>query len=201
MPPEAKQEPSPDAVQQPQESPLPESGPASQDAQQPPPREQDHPQKPEPSAFEQSTQQERPAEGQKTFGAHDCSETGQKYEPDKNLQSMFLRYDNRLNRKRYIMRSIILWALVSVISGLIGFIADAVHVSAISQLGNVISIASMIPNFMLLIRRLHDLDRPTWWCIGALIPVVNLVLAIYVLVFKGTDGPNQYGPDPLTVPD
>ena len=31
---------------------------------------------------------------------------GELYMPDIDIKSMFLRYDNRLNRKRYILRSI-----------------------------------------------------------------------------------------------
>ena len=126
--------------------------------------------------------------------------TGPKYEPDKDLQSMFLRYDNRLNRKRYIFRSFALGAAVSIITKLITMIAVSTHSSAIATLGTIISIAAAIPSFMLIIRRLHDLNRPTWWCIGVFVPIVNLILGIYLLFFKGTDGPNDYGPDPLEVP-
>ena len=112
---------------------------------------------------------------------------------------MYLRYDNRLNRKRYILRSLALLAVVIVISVLIGFIATVLKIRSLSLLGTIVSIASAIPSFMLMIRRLHDLDRPAWWCIGCLIPLVNGVLGIYLLFFKGTDGPNQSGPDPLEV--
>ena len=126
--------------------------------------------------------------------------TGPKYEPDTDIQSMFLRYDNRLNRKRYIFRSFALGAAVSIITKLITMIAVSAHSSAIATLGTIISIAAAIPSFMLIIRRLHDLNRPTWWCIGVFVPLVNLVLGIYLLFFKGTDGPNDYGPDPLEVP-
>ena len=126
--------------------------------------------------------------------------TGPKYEPDKDLQSMFLRYDNRLNRKRYLFRSLALGAAVSIITNLITMIAVSMNSSAIAMLGTIISIAAAIPSFMLIIRRLHDLNRPAWWCIGVFVPLVNLVLGIYLLFFKGTDGPNDYGPDPLEVP-
>ena len=125
---------------------------------------------------------------------------GPKYEPDKDLQSMFLRYDNRLNRKRYFFRCLVLGAAVSIITKLITIIAVSMNSSTISTLGTIISIVAMIPSFMLIIRRLHDLNRPAWWCIGVFIPLVNLVLGIYLLFFKGTDGPNDYGPDPLEVP-
>ncbi|MDY6291094.1 MAG: DUF805 domain-containing protein [Succiniclasticum sp.] len=126
---------------------------------------------------------------------------GPRYEPDADLQSMFLRYDNRLNRKRYILRSLALWAAVTILSTAVGLIATFLKIRAITMLVSVISIAAIIPGFMLVIRRLHDLDRPTWWCIGCIIPLVNMALAVYLLFFKGTDGPNQFGPDPLEVQD
>ena len=126
---------------------------------------------------------------------------GPKYEPDTDFQSKFLRYDNRLNRKRYIMRALTLWAAVVAVSFIIGFIASVTGIKSLTKLGTIVSIASVIPGFMLVIRRLHDLDRPTWWCLGCIIPLINFVLAIYLLFFKGTDGPNQYGPDPLEVQD
>ena len=126
---------------------------------------------------------------------------GPRYEPDADLQSMFLRYDNRLNRKRYFLRGLALGAAVSILTTAISLIAIKLRISALSLLGTVITIASIIPSLMLIIRRLHDLDRPSWWCVGVFIPLVNIALGIYILFFKGTDGPNQYGPDPLEVQD
>ena len=128
------------------------------------------------------------------------SGTAPKYEPDKDLQSMFLRHDNRLNRKRYLFRGLALGAAISVITKLITMIAVSMNSSAIAMLGTIISFVAVIPSFMLMIRRLHDLNRPAWWCIGVFVPLVNLVLGIYLLFFKGTEGPNDYGPDPLEVP-
>lgn len=124
-----------------------------------------------------------------------------RYEPDTDLQSMFLRYDNRLNRKRYVLRSLALWAAVMILSTVVGLIASFLKIGAVSMLIYLVSLAAVVPGFMLVIRRLHDLDRPTWWCVGCIIPLVNMALAIYLLFFKGTDGPNQYGPDPLEVED
>jgi len=133
-----------------------------------------------------------PAQQARPFG-----KTQPEYEPDTDLKSMFLRYDNRLNRKPYLLRGLALWAVVTVISVLFQSIAGAVKVPALATVGTIVSYAAIIPNFMLLIRRLHDLNRPTWWCIGIIIPVINFFLALYVLFFKGTEGPNKFGPDPL----
>ena len=177
-----------------------------------PPREQIHPDsqpvhkealkenRPGPSTLQQEAEQAFPYSdfGHKEEPAR--SGAGPKYEPDKDLKSMFLCYDNRLNRKRYLFRGLALGAAVSIITKLIGIIAVSMQSSAIASLGTIISVAAAIPSFMLMIRRLHDLNRPTWWCIGVFVPLVNLVLGIYLLFFKGTDGPNDYGPDPLEVP-
>ena len=195
VPPQAQQEPLQRAMQQPQE-PAHERF-VDQNAQQPPLQSHYGSQNPGHSAFGQHPGHT----GYMPTGTSAYGGTGAKYEPDTDLKSMYLRYDNRLNRKRYILRALALWAAVMVVSILIGFIASALKIKALSMLGTIISIASAIPSFMLVIRRLHDLDRPTWWCIGCIIPIVNFALAVYLLFFKGTDGPNQYGPDPLEVQD
>lgn len=57
----------------------------------------------------------------------------------------------------------------------------------------VLGIAS-IPFF---IRRFHDLNRSGWFLLTMFIPYVNILISIYAGFFKGTDGPNDYGPDPL----
>lgn len=132
-----------------------------------------------------------------SYGNPTGSGTGQRYEPDTDLKSMYLRYDNRLNRKPYIIRSFHIWAVVVGLTFVVGTIATMLKTPSINMLSNIISFAAAIPNFMLLIRRLHDLNRSGWWALIMLIPLVNLLFAVYVIFFKGTEGPNKYGPDPL----
>ena len=120
------------------------------------------------------------------------------YVPDNDIKGMFLRYDNRLNRKRYILRSITVAVAVIVIAINLSVIANKLGSRAIAALGILVSALPIIPAFMLTIRRLHDLNRPAWWCIGFFIPMVNFVLSIYLVFFKGTKGHNQFGPDPLS---
>lgn len=43
------------------------------------------------------------------------------------------------------------------------------------------------------IRRLHDLDRPAWHLVLALIPVYNLYLLLSLLCIKGENEVNPYG--------
>ncbi len=55
------------------------------------------------------------------------------------------------------------------------------------------------------VRRLHDLGASGWWLLIWFIPLlfavlgllISLVLGLTLLFKPGTDGPNQYGPDPL----
>ena len=116
---------------------------------------------------------------------------------DEGLVQMFLRYDGRLNRKPYIFRCLAIFCVIVVISILLGVIGTMMKSTAISMLGSLFSIVAAVPGVMLMIRRLHDLDRPTWWVIGGFIPLVNFALGLYLLCAEGTRGPNQFGPDPL----
>ena len=49
------------------------------------------------------------------------------------------------------------------------------------------------------IRRLHDLDRPAWHMVMALVPVYNLYLLLSLLCIRGEQEINKYGlrPEPL----
>ena len=111
---------------------------------------------------------------------------GELYMPDIDINSMFLRYDNRLNRKRYILRSITVAVAVIVVAIILSVIANKLGSGAIAALGILVSALPIIPAFMLSIRRLHDLNRPAWWCIGFFIPMVIFVLGIYLLFFRET---------------
>lgn len=50
---------------------------------------------------------------------------------------------------------------------------------------------------MLMIRRLHDLNKTGWLCLIMLIPVINTLFGIYLLFAPGTVGYNDYGADPV----
>ena len=121
----------------------------------------------------------------------------ERYVPDDDLVSMFLRYDNRLNRKSYILRSLALFAAIFVVAMILAFLSALLKSSAIRTMSQLISLVFAVPGLLLSVRRLHDLNRPTWWIIGNFIPFLNILFACYLVFFKGTDGPNRYGPDPL----
>lgn len=59
----------------------------------------------------------------------------------------------------------------------------------------VVSIMSII-NVILIIKRLHDIDKSGWLCLFLFIPIVNLGL-ITLFFIDGTHGSNSFGEDPL----
>lgn len=48
-------------------------------------------------------------------------------------------------------------------------------------------------SFVVVIRRLHDLNKSGWLLLLLFIPLINFLMAIYILLASGTTGLNQYG--------
>ena len=51
-----------------------------------------------------------------------------------------------------------------------------------------------------MVRRLNDLDRTGWLSLLMLVPLLNLILALYLIFARGNDGANRYGPAPVANP-
>ena len=47
------------------------------------------------------------------------------------------------------------------------------------------------------IKRCHDRDRTGWFMLLNVVPIISLWPIIELTFFKGTEGPNKYGADPL----
>lgn len=106
-----------------------------------------------------------------------------------NQVSTIFTTEGRLNRWAYFIQGLKVLAILFV---------GAIITEAISGfIGGVVMLAGVIGAWMLGIRRLHDLDRSGWWMLIGLIPYVNFIFSIYMVFFKGTDGYNRYGADPL----
>ena len=69
--------------------------------------------------------------------------------------------------------------------------------NAVGIFGPIFSLAILLPSISVAVRRLHDTDRTGWWYWIIVIPLIGFIVLIVFFVFKGTDGPNRYGEDPL----
>lgn len=115
------------------------------------------------------------------------------------FKELFFTSEGRLNRKSYIYRSFFLSIVLFVVQGILTFAAETFGALDLlfSIAAFVLGIFQLAANIMMGVRRLHDLDKCGWWMLLLIVPLVNLFFCLYLLFFKGTEGPNQYGDDPL----
>ena len=66
-----------------------------------------------------------------------------------------------------------------------------------SPIGIVYLVAIWLPMMAVTVRRLHDSNHRGRGGLLNLVPIVGLIV-LYWLIIKGTDGDNDYGPDPLS---
>ena len=135
---------------------------------------------------------------------------------DRGLEENFFQWKGRLNRKRYLKRMLALWipgsilclaVLISVTAIVLGRNIQVSHLSVhdLALLWNTLTgimplalLPFLISSYMLMIRRLHDLNLSGYFSLMNFVPLVNLGLTIYLFFAEGTRGANIYGSDPLT---
>jgi len=109
--------------------------------------------------------------------------------------------EGRLNRLRYLkyMVTLALIAGVStfVVSSMATFFTGDPTGTLVNAITGLWAIAAGVGNIMLMIRRLHDLNKSGYFVLLAFVPVVGLIFSIYLFCAVGTGGWNKYGADPL----
>ena len=94
----------------------------------------------------------------------------------------YATFSGRARRKEYWM-----FTLFSIIiSAALGFVGG---LSGTMVIGNIYSLAVLIPTIAVGVRRMHDVGKSGWFL---LIPIYNFILA----VSNGDTGNNEYGDDP-----
>ena len=124
-----------------------------------------------------------------------------------NMKTLFLKgggfmdlkryftFEGRINRAHYFAASI----SISLIANILGRISKSSGSLLLLMVYLLFAIAATAVNICIGVQRLHDIERPGthYWLL--LIPLYNLYLALVLLFKKGTDGPNEYGSDPLAL--
>jgi len=103
-------------------------------------------------------------------------------------------------------RSEIWWWILAVILFLIVLrLVDATLIAPIlgferfgdnagQPLSVIASLALIIPNFAVGVRRLHDTDRVGWWILLHFIPLVGTLVLLSFFVQPSDEGENSFGP-------
>jgi len=101
----------------------------------------------------------------------------------------FFSYNGRLNRQPYFWYGLLILVIFSIL------IVIFQHVSTL--LVRVLDVLDLVVASFLVVKRLHDLNRPGWHYWLLIIPLYNIYLGLVLIFQKGTVGPNPYGEDPL----
>jgi uncharacterized membrane protein YhaH (DUF805 family) len=108
--------------------------------------------------------------------------------------SHYVTFSGRASRSEYWY-----WVLFAALGGLVTAVIDAAifgYHAGVSPLNSIFGLVVFLPGLAVAARRLHDTDRTAWWLLLALTGIGAIVLIIW-FCFKGTPGPNRFGPDPL----
>ena len=103
------------------------------------------------------------------------------------LKLFFVRYADFNGRSR---RSEYWWAYLAVV------IISAVLTVVLGELAYIWSLATLVPQIAITIRRLHDIGKSGWWYLIGLIPLIGWII---LLVYYCTDSEpydNKWGANP-----
>jgi uncharacterized membrane protein YhaH (DUF805 family) len=147
------------------------------------------------------------------------------------LGYLLTSFEGRINRKPFWLSYIALVAIFMVVAIAIFAVLEARGTNVTDRLANRIGLIGLLillyPSAALMVKRLHDRDRPgilaalflgpsllvaitdalgitgreTWNTLDYLLNGLVLIVSLWALIelgfIRGTPGPNRYGPDPL----
>ena len=110
--------------------------------------------------------------------------------------SLFTSFEGRINRGKFWAGYVVLWAATVVV---VTILAAALGDSASYWILYIIATAILlVAGLAVQVKRWHDRNKSGWWVLIALIPLIGPIWALIETGFlPGTQGPNDYGHDPL----
>ena len=133
-------------------------------------------------------EQETPGEEQPVRGAS-SKESGISF------VQLYSSLDGRVDRSTFWLE----WVLPAIMfQGVIGILDVAINAGGFLLL--FVAPFLLWPAFIISVKRLHDRGKSAWWLLVLLIPIIGLIWYDVELGFlPGTDGGNEYGPQPWCV--
>ncbi|HEK1804796.1 TPA: DUF805 domain-containing protein [Proteus mirabilis] len=118
------------------------------------------------------------------------------------IKNNYANFSGRARRKEYWMFIVVNTIILAVLYGIMFSSIDS-YTGEMSGTGfaaliiiGIYSLATIIPNIAVTVRRFHDQDRSGWMVLLSFIPfVVGLILFIFMCL-DGTRGENRFGLDP-----
>ena len=111
-----------------------------------------------------------------------------------DYKKLLFSFEGRINRQPYWMFVLAVIAVTFVLVGISMVIGEKVGTILLV----LFQLAVLWSALAIQVKRWHDRDKSAWWLLMNLVPFVG---ALWVFVecgcLRGTEGQNQYGPDPL----
>jgi len=105
-------------------------------------------------------------------------------------------FNGRARRKEYWMFALVNLGVTLALGLVLGGIATLLNAPWIIFLIYIYSLAIMIPQLAVGVRRLHDQGKSGWMLLVGLIPLIGGIWLIIMMATEGDRGSNEYGPDP-----
>lgn len=104
-------------------------------------------------------------------------------------------FEGRARRKEYWMFMLFNALFISLVTilDLVLLHREGVGLGILSIL---YSLAMIVPNISVTVRRLHDIDKSGWWYFISLVPLIGGIWLFILLCTNGTYGVNRYGFNP-----
>ncbi|MWP62613.1 DUF805 domain-containing protein [Gilliamella sp. Pas-s25] len=103
----------------------------------------------------------------------------------------YANFNGRARRKEYWM-----FVLFSVILAVLTIIIDKIIGNDLMIVTCILSLALLLPNLAVTVRRLHDTNKSGWWILLQFIPYVGGIIILVLCMLDSTPGSNQYGENP-----
>jgi uncharacterized membrane protein YhaH (DUF805 family) len=111
------------------------------------------------------------------------------------LTQKYVDFSGRARRSEYWYFALFV-VIVSVVAGIIdGILGTRDTISNTGLVGGIASLALLLPNLGVGVRRLHDTGRSGWWLLIGLVPLIGWIVLIVFFV-QDSHPDNQYGPNP-----
>ncbi|WP_330442362.1 DUF805 domain-containing protein [Flavobacterium sp. C4GT6] len=107
----------------------------------------------------------------------------------KVVRDNYVNFNGRARRSEYWYFTLCN-VLISIFLAIIGYVLE------LNFIGDIYSLAVLLPGLAVAVRRLHDVNKSGWFLLIGLIPLIGAIWLIVVLATDGDSGSNQYGEDP-----
>ena len=102
----------------------------------------------------------------------------------------YAKFSGRASRKElwmFVLFNTLAYIIIVIVGEVIG----------VPGIGPLYWLGTLLPGISVQVRRLHDTNHSGGWWWLALLPVIGTIIVFVWMVSRGTEGDNDYGPDPL----